>query len=232
MKNPLVITAVVAVVVAAACIGGTWFAMSSAQKSLQAELETCRAEQVEADAQVIAWEQRFDRESERWEGMEANILEQVPQAVNELQTERDRIIELVPEQVQEEVTKYLDDYFATVMTGFEAMAQDSQQIRMKLGVTNQVLANLGADTTSLRQSVEGQLTEELDKRDAERAQREDVAQQIGQLVSLVKEFDTNRINCKQCPDKLRLKRKEREAITAFHSELSVKLSGLQAAVAK
>jgi len=50
---------------------------------------------------------------------------------------------------------------------------------------------------------------------------------ILQVVDQVVAFDTNKINCKKCPDKLTLSRKERETITAFHQNLIASLAALQ-----
>ena len=78
-------------------------------QSLQTDLTACEEQKAQAEAQVITWEQRFDREAQRWESMGATITDQVPRALSELNAERDRIVELVPEQVRSEVETYLDN---------------------------------------------------------------------------------------------------------------------------
>ncbi|NIR32697.1 MAG: hypothetical protein GWN84_26030, partial [Gammaproteobacteria bacterium] len=82
---------------------GTGCVSKQTYESVQAELATCQEEKAQAEAQVITWEQRFDREAQRWESVGTSISEQVPRALSELHTERERIIKLVPEQVQGEV---------------------------------------------------------------------------------------------------------------------------------
>ncbi len=221
MKRILIALTALLVPLSTGCVSKQKF------EDAQAKLATCQEEKVQAEAQVIAWEQRFDRESTRWEGMEASISDALPQALSEFSDERDRILELVPDQVQSEVATYLDDYFATVMTGFERLVEDSQEIKLQLEATQATLDSLGADTMSISASINGALAEERAKRDDERAKRENVSIELATLVAQLAEFDSTRINCKGCPQRLKLSRKEREAITAFHTELTSSLAELQ-----
>ncbi len=232
MKNPWIITVIVAVVVGAAAGGGTYFAMKTDRKALQTELVECQESKVQAEAQVISWEQRFDRESNRWETMEASIKDQLPRALNELHEERGRIIEMVPEQVQQEVSAYLDEYFSTVMTGFERLATDNKDIKLQLDTTHRVLESLGTDTRTIQSTIDGALEDERSKRQLEREQREEIAAALGEIGAMVAEFDSTVINCKNCPNRLRLSRKERETITAFHTELTRSISDLQTATVR
>lgn len=232
MKNPWIITVIVAVVVGAAAGGGTYYAMKTERESVQNELVECQEAKVQAEAKVISWEQRFDRESNRWETMEASIKDQLPKALNELNDERQRIVEMVPEQVQDEVAKYLDEYFSTVMTGFEKLANDNKDIRLQLDTTHRVLESLGADTRSIQSSIDGALENERTKRELERDQREEIAAALGEIGAKIAEFDSTVVNCRNCPNRLRLNRKERETITAFHSGLTQSISDLQTATVR
>ena len=199
----------------------------SQYEAAQTELTQCQEEKAQAEAKVISWEQRFDREAQRWEVVGASVTEQLPRALNELHDERDRIVEMVPEQVRGEVTRYLDEYFATVMGGFDRLASDNRDIRMELTATRTVLESLGTDTRAISQSIDTTLQDERAKRQQEQDKRDAVAAQIADVVALLTEFDNTRINCRQCPDRLKLNRKERETISAFHSELTTQLSQVQ-----
>lgn len=193
----------------------------------QAELTSCQEEKAQAEAQVITWEQRFDRESDHWKALGATISEQVPQALSELNAERDRIVQLVPAQVQGEVESYLDEYFTTVMQGFDQLSKDNDEVKMQLEATQKVLMGLGKDTRSVVEKIDTTLTDERDKRGQEERKRHAVASRISQVVAMVSEFNNTQINCKQCPEKLKLNRKQREAVTAFHGELTTQLAQVQ-----
>lgn len=194
----------------------------------QAELATCEDEKLKLEATVISWEARFDRESTRWTEMETSISEALPRALTEFHQERERIVEMMPEQVQSEVSGYLDDYFATVMKGFEILSQDNSEIKLQLETTNKVLASVGADTRSINTAIDQALAEERTKRNQLDEQITTQSQHLSDLIDQVVEFDQTMINCKSCPERLRLNRRERETIIAFHQELISDLAALRA----
>jgi chromosome segregation ATPase len=203
-----------------------------AYQAKDTELARCEEEKTQAAAAVIAWETRFDREAQRWDEMEGSITESLPQALSEFHAERDRILELVPEQVQFEIAGYLEDYFSTVMKGFEALKNDNDAIKMHLEQTQQTLVAVGTDTRTISADTR-QIKEIRSTLDntlaAEQAKRQQVQSQITEIVSLLSKFDEEKINCKSCENRLRLKRKEREALTAFHAQLTRALTQAQSA---
>jgi hypothetical protein len=198
----------------------------------QAELTECLEAKTGAEADVKAWEDRYDRESGRWNELESSVSEALPRALGEFHAERERILELVPDQVQSEVSKYLEDYFSTVMKGFELLSTDNADIKLELRATQKALEVVGADARGIRTAVDEALVDERGKRDAMSGRLADLSGHLGDVVELVVEFDQTRINCKKCPDRLTLSRKEREAILAFHAELMSDLSDLQARAAR
>ena len=193
----------------------------------QAALADCEATTQELEAAVLSWEQRFDRESTRWEEVESSVTDALPKALTEFHEERERIIALVPDQVQAEVSGYLDDYFATVMKGFEILSQDNSEIKLQLDATNKALAAVGADTRSINTAIDEALAEERTKRNELDDQLASQGEHVSELIDLVAEFDQTMINCKSCPERLRLNRRERETILAFHQELISDLAALR-----
>ncbi len=189
----------------------------------KSRLEECQQEKAQLEEKVTGWEARFDAEAQRWESMQASISETVPQAINAFHSERDRIIELVPAQVQAEVETYLDGYFDTVMKGVRMLGEDNQAIRGQLELANHKLETLGTDTNEIKS-----MSNALDQRlESERLQRSQVAAQVTRIFDQLTEFDNTIINCAKCPERLRLNRKERETITAFHQRMLTELSTLQ-----
>lgn len=197
-------------------------------EDLRTQLAACDEERARAEASVIAWEQRFDRENRRWQEMEQSVIEAVPQALGEIHQERERILELVPEQVEDEVSAYLDDYFATVMKGFELLKKDNRDIQLQLDATFKALQAVGKDTRSIGTAIDGALADERAKRDAIGQQLGGLTGELTDIVNQIVGFDQQRINCKNCKDRLRLNRNQREAILGFHSELMLALANVQA----
>ena len=213
---------------------GLWSTGCASKKELtaaQEQLAACEEEKLKLEASVISWEERFDRESNRWIEIESSVTDALPAALEEFHAERERIIELVPEQVQAEVQVYLEDYFGAVMQGFGQLAADNEDIKSQLRVTHKALEAVGADTRAIGASIDETVAEERAKREAAQAVRmardERVATRMSEVVDQVVEFDQNRINCRDCKERLRLNRKEREAILAFHAELISDMADLQ-----
>ncbi len=210
-----------------ALLAGTGCASKQDLEAARLQLATCEDEQTRLEASVISWEQRFDRASGRWNELEASVSDALPKALGELHTERERIIELVPEQVQSEVAAYLEEYFATVMKGFGELAQDNADIKMRLEATHQALQTVGADTRAISATIDQTVAEESARREQEQARHQDAAKQLAAVIDHVVEFDQSRINCKQCPDRLKLNRKQRETVLGFHAELMADLANLR-----
>lgn len=199
---------------------GTGCVSKKDHEALQAQLDACEAEKAQSEAAVISWEQRFDRESSRWEQMEASVSSALPRALSEFQAERDRIVEMVPEQVQDDITRYLDEYFNTVMVGFERLQEDNQETRIQLLATQKTLEMLGQDTQSIGTAIDQSLNDSREK-------REQVAQDLADVIDQIVEFDQTRLTCKKCPERLRMRDNTREQMIAFHQELMSDLASLQ-----
>jgi hypothetical protein len=189
-------------------------------EGVQAELATCQEEKAAAQADVLSWQQRYDRETARWDQMEQSITDAVPKALIEFNSEKERILGLVPEQVKFEVQSYLEDYFNTVMKGFELLKKDNDEIRLQLAATQGAVETVGLDTRSIGQALDEKVA-------VEQRKREQVATQLAALVAEIGKFDSTYVNCKSCPQYLSLSKKERDAIMGFHADMTAKLSQLQ-----
>lgn len=199
----------------------------SDHQALQAELDACRQENAQAQADLINWQQRFDREEARWNQIGDSVAEAVPNVLTEMNEERERILNLVPEQVQSQVSGYLDEYFNTVMQGFDRLAQDNQDLGVKVLGLEKAIEVLGKDTRSIGQDTRaigyaiGQsLTDERDR-------RAKLVEDLADINQLIVEYDQTRLTCDGCPDRLRMRDKSRNAIVEFHQELMSDLSRLQ-----
>lgn len=186
----------------------------------QALIATCEEEKAELDAQVARWSQRFDREGQRWQDIQQSVIDTVPAALAEFDAERERILEIVPEQVQFEVGTYLDEYFGSVMQSFSALQQESRDIKLQLETTNQVLEAVGADTRSIGTAIDDALA-------GEEAKREQITAGLTRLHDRLVDFDQKAFNCRKCPERITLNNREEEQIRTFHAELISELTALQ-----
>ena len=208
--------------VAGLLILSTGCVSKSDHQAVQDELATCVEESAQMASQIATWESRYDRETARWNAIEQSVSAAVPQALTELHQERTRILEMVPTQVQDEVSGYLDEYFNTVMAGFDRMARDNEDMRIEILATKKALEALGQDTQSIGRAIDESLGDE-------KARREQAARDLSDIIEGIVEFDQTKVNCRGCPDRLSLRNKSREAILAFHQELMQDLAAVQTA---
>lgn len=212
--------------IAAALFAGGCVSKSQYEE-VQTQLANCEQEKAKVDAAVISWEQRFDRESTRWTEMEKSVTTSLPRALSEFQEERQRIVKLVPEQVRGELQRYLDDYSSTVTKGFQRMKQDNDEIKLQLVATEKALQIVSKDTKAIdanTQSIGKMIDQSLT---GERNKREHLAQDLTDLMNRIVEFDQTKINCKGCPERLKMRDKTKEEMLAFHQELMQDLATIQ-----
>lgn len=195
-------------------------AKKSELEAAQAELAACREAQAGLEEEAQRWQERFDRSSTRWDSMRDSVIETVPNALAEIDAQRNRILEAVPEMVQADVSGYLDEYFDTVMQGFQLAHEDAKDIKLQLDATHRTLEALGSNTSSISQAIEATVAEERQK-------RQEVASALAALHQTIVAFDRDRLNCDRCPDRVKLSRKERETILGFHAELISATAALQ-----
>jgi hypothetical protein len=131
-----------------------------------------------------------------------------------------QVEEKLPAQVRAEVEVQLNKLVRQLEAGFGALATENARMAAALEKQQDTLATVASDVSGAREDLIAEVT-------ALRTQREAVGEQVGEAISLVQEWDQNRVLCKDCPDKLRLNKKEIEAITALHAELVQRLAALK-----
>lgn len=211
----------------AAVLASTGCVSKSQYEELQVAQTSCQEAKAKSDAAVISWEQRFDREAKRWTEMEKSVTTALPQALSEFQEERQRIVKLVPEQVRGELQKYLDDYGRTVSKGFEQLKTDNAEVKIQLAATQKALEIVGQDARSTVQNTQsiGKMIDE--SLSGERGKRERLAKDLTDVLNRIVEYDQTKINCKGCPERLKMRDKTKEELLAFHQELMQDLSSIQ-----
>jgi len=185
-----------------------------------AQLDECRNDKVAAQDAAKACESRYAREVTRFQDMDAVLEQVIPETMEEFRGERDRIAAMVPVQVQEEVASFMEKFSNAVASGFSVLRQDNQQMVAELAAAREELSRLGVSAETLQDRVDTIKTS-LDDQAATRHQAAAIAE-------VIQDFDQAMILCKDCKDRLRLNRHEREVISNFHAELVGRLSELQA----
>ena len=184
-----------------------------------AELEECRQDKKAAQDASAACQERFERETARWDEMGAAVTEALPRTIDEFREEKDKILDLIPEQVREEVAAYVDDFSTAVGQGFQQLHSDNQKllrdnerILIELENAQLKLEDLGVRTEAIDQTV----GVSLKTAHAAQAAMKDRAAEV---IARIQEFDRAYVNDRKSKTRLYLNRKERETITNFHADV-------------
>ena len=165
----------------------------------------------------------WNTESKRWDSIESQLTSTLPATLKDFQDERNKIIELVPQQVKKEVGGRLDRYFVNVSKQFDRMEGKIEGLREELASSRQQLTELNAATRSVDTKVDATHKAVL----TEQTLRSDQHRKVTDIVALISDFDSNRVNCDKCKDRVKLKGHGREELLSFHSRLIKTLQELQ-----
>ena len=183
------------------------------------QLDECKQDKQIAQDAARQCQERFDQESELWASVGATVNEAMPKAMKEFEQERDRIIEMVPDQVKSEVDGYLDDFAKAVSKSFGILRKDNERLMAEVQTNRERLAEVGG----LAESIDTRVGKRMSASDAARDRMVGDAREI---ITLIQEWDVAYVNDRKSDTKLGLNRKERETITNFHAEVIAMLNTL------
>jgi hypothetical protein len=150
--------------------------------------------------------------------MDSTLTDLLPATLREFEGERERILELVPVQVQEEVASYMDNFSQAVGRGFQSIQRDNERMMMELTTARSHLESLGVSSEDLGRRVQS-IDAGLSRQNTLRADAAGISDAL-------RDFDETMVLCKDCDGRLRLNRKEREAIALFHADIVARLNRL------
>ena len=206
--------AVVTLVVSTGCVSKKQY------DEAQGKLVACEAERTQAVAAVAACTDNAQKEAQRWEDLSTSLQKEAPAVLSAMQAEKQVFLQQLPEAVRSQVDSYLEKFSRDVKKAFAVMREDNQKMATQI----EALGSTAGRTEGKADQILGRMEqrERALLADAERVQKG-----VGEVTALLTEFDRSVINCKDCPEKLVLNRKERETITAFHGRLLDALSALR-----
>lgn len=186
----------------------------------QGKLVACEAERTQAVSAVAACTDNAQKEAQRWEDLSTSLQKEAPAVLTAMQAEKQVFLQQLPEAVRSQVDSYLQKFAGDVKKAFALMRDQNEKMALKLEELGATSGRTEGKTDQILGRMEQRERALLD--DAERVQRG-----VVDVTAMLNEFDRTVINCKDCPEKLVLNRKEREQITAFHSKLVDALSALR-----
>lgn len=205
-------------------------------EKVRGELKSCGDRRDSLAREIDACRKESARLRQRWNAVQAVLTAPVPPSVKEA---RQEFLNNVPEQVRVELELYLDSYFTAVAREFKQLQDRNKEILQEMKSARREISQEISKTSGQVEQVatatsnleEGLAAVQKGTEDAQqlRQRQQQAAAELQKVIASMIEFDRNRLNCRNCKDKLRLRDKNREEILKFHSSLVQKLTALQAA---
>lgn len=210
-RKPL-IAATVAVLLSS---GGCFLKLKSDYDAVAAQLATCQTQSQETAATLATKEADLKTCQDQWQeamkafGGEAAKTQDVIAGVREWKLQ---VEQKLPVQVKAEVEAQLNKLVRQLETGFGALATENARLTEAMEKQNQAITTLSGDVSGAREDLIKEVA-------ALRAQREQAGSRVQEVIAHVQKWDQERMLCRDCETKLRLNKKEIEAITAMHGEV-------------
>ena len=204
-------------------------------QSLEAELAECRSDKLAAQEAAQFCNRRYAQEVERWDDIQQVVEEVLPETVRDFEAERDRIVEMMPEEIRREVDTYLSSFATAVARGFDRLTEQNREILGELKLYKSGLDEVGVRTRSIDETVTARLRESAAQLEETAAERRRAARRVAAasaaLIDEIQRFDRTHLTDKESAERLHLRRRQRETLTAFHDQLVRELIELRDAAA-
>jgi len=221
MKRALTSSLLILMAAGSGCVS------KSKHEELEARLAACEADKKAAQASSEGFRERLTIDDTRWKAIESQMTAVLPQMQQDFETERERIVNLVPAEVKKQVADRLDANFAKMSTTLLAMSDDITTLRGELQAARSEIADVKGATQSVGQKIDEDQaalrTENARLQGMLDGQRKEAAALVGQVTT----FDKTYLTCEDCEERLKMRDKSREALLGLHGSLVSGLSALQ-----
>lgn len=214
MKKTWLFCSLVGLMLGSGCVSRTRY------QDLETRLADCQQATATAEETARACEERYAREVERWDDIQTVVEEALPQTIREFEADRDRILEMVPSEVQGEVESYLSGFARAVARGFDTLHEQNEKILIELEVYKTTLEEVGVRTRSIDDTVSQKLQEAA-------AGRQDAAAVAAEIIDEIQTFDRTYVSDKGSRERLRLNRNQRETVALFLDQVVRRLVELR-----
>jgi chromosome segregation ATPase len=206
---------------------------------VRGELKTCGDRRDSLTREIESCRKENARQKQRWDAIQTVLTAPLPSSVTEA---RQEFLKSVPEEVRVELELHLDSYFTAVAREFKELQNRNREIlqemkqagRERREISKEISKTSGQVeqvATTASKVEEGLAAVQKGAEDTQqlRQRQQQTAAEVQRIVESVIEFDRNRLNCRECREKLRMMNKNREEILKFHYSLVQRLTALQAA---
>lgn len=189
-----------------------------------AELEECRAESAR-------WESLYQESVEERRVALDQALELLPAAHEELRSEIDLRLGEATQQLDEtlkaEVQKSVYELAEAMASGYNMLQQENERLQTQLAESRGLIESVLEKTDTIEQAA-GAIEERVGvEREAFLAARQSLLLEIGEVEAFLRDWQYKYVDCRECEERLRINKREREALARFYDEVVSRLAAVR-----
>jgi hypothetical protein len=189
-------------------------------EQLATELEECKAES-------LRWESLYQESVEERRLALDQALAMLPTAHEELRSQIDLRLDEVTAQldqsVKAEVQESVYELAEAIASGYNMLQQENKQLQAQLTESRGLIETVLERANAIEESA-GTIEERVGvEQDVFVARRQALLLEIGEVESYLREWQYMHIDCKECEERLRINKRERDALAQLHDQITARL---------
>ena len=196
-------------------------------EQLVANLEECKAES-------LRWESLYQESVEERRLALDQALELLPAAHEELRTQIDvrlgEVTQELDDSLKAEVQESIYDLAEAMASGYNMLQQENRRLEAQLTESRSLIETVLEKAGAIEEKA-GTIEERVGvERDAFIAGRQALLLEIGEVEAFLRDWQHMHVDCSECVERLRINKREREALSELHSEVVTRLEAVRAKI--
>lgn len=189
-----------------------------------ADLEECKVES-------LRWESLYQESVEERRVALDQALEMLPAAHEELRSQidvrLDEVTQALDETLKAEVHESVYELAEAIASGYNMLQQENQRLQTQLDESRGLIETVLERTGSI-EATAGTIEERVGaEKDAFLASRQALLLEIGEVEAYLRDWQYNYVDCRGCEERLRINKRERDALAQLHDEVVSRLEAVR-----
>lgn len=204
---------------AAALLAGCGVSKSDHQQVVD-QLEECKAD-------ALRWETLYQESVEERRQALDEALQMLPAAHEELRSQinlrLDEVTKSLDSTLRNEVQQSVYELAEAIAEGYTMLQDKNEQLEAQLAESRGLIESVLEKTGSIEERVGSE-------KEAFLADRQALLLEIGKVEDYLRDWQYMHVDCKGCEERLRINKRERDALAQLHQEIMARLAEVRAKI--
>lgn len=186
----------------------------SEHQQVVAQLEECRAD-------ALRWETLYQESVEERRQTLDEALEMLPAAHQELRSQinlrLDEVTQSLDATLRNEVQQSVYELAEAIAEGYSMLQNENERLEAQLAESRGLIESVLEKTGSIEERVGSEKAAFL-------AERQALLLEIGEVEAFLRDWQYLHVDCKGCEERLRINKRERDALAQLHEEIMSRLA--------